>query len=155
MTKPTLYHHYGSKQGVLETLLHEQVDPFIENLRQAADYQGDLPATLGEIVTTVFTFGQEQPDLYWMLAAANLTASDSPASQLLAERVVTQVGILTDLFDAAVIDHGNIRGKQRLAAETLLAMIAIHLRLAGRGELTLDDRAAWFLIQQFSYGIYT
>lgn len=155
VTKPTLYHHFGSKQGVLETLLVERADPAMGDLATAAAYHGDLPLTLGTVVDAMFAFGQREPELYWMLVAANITATDDAANQLLASRVNSQVLLLTDLFNAAVQDHGNIRGKQLLAASTLLAMIAIHLRLATDGALELDEKATWHLIQQFSYGIYS
>jgi len=155
VTKPTLYHHFGSKQGVLDTLLVERVDPAIADLATAAAYRGDLPLTLGTVVDAMFAFGQREPELYWMLVAANITATDDAANQLLAARLEKQVQLLTELFNAAVADHGNIRGKQLLAASTLLAMIAIHLRLASEGTLQLDEKATWHLIQQFSYGIYS
>lgn len=155
VTKPTLYHHFGSKQGVLETLLTTRVDPAIDRLAEAATYHGDLPLTLGTVVDTMFAFGTTEPELYWMVVAANITAVDAAANQMLASRMARQVQILTGLFDAAVKDHGNIRGRQLLAASTLLAMISIHLRLAAEGVLTLDDKATWHLIQQFSYGIYS
>ena len=155
VTKPTLYHHFGSKQGLLETLLVTRVDPALDRLAEAAAYQRDLPLTLGRVVDTMFAFGQAEPELYWMVVAANITATDATANQVLASRMNRQVQILTDLFDAAVHDHGNIRGRQLLAATTLLAMISIHLRHASEGVLTLDNRATWHLIQQFSYGIYS
>jgi TetR/AcrR family transcriptional regulator len=87
VTKPTLYHHFGSKQGVLETLLVERADPAIADLATAASYHGDLPLTLGTVVDTMFAFGQREPELYWMLVAANITATDDAANQLLASRL--------------------------------------------------------------------
>ncbi|HWK82052.1 MAG TPA: TetR/AcrR family transcriptional regulator, partial [Thermomicrobiales bacterium] len=57
VTKPTLYHYFGSKQGVLEALLREQFDPFLDDLATAATYEGDLQHSLSRIIRTVFDFG--------------------------------------------------------------------------------------------------
>ncbi|HWK79179.1 MAG TPA: hypothetical protein VNP95_00355, partial [Thermomicrobiales bacterium] len=63
--------------------------------------------------------------------------------------------LVVDLFNRAALDQGAIKGKQRLAAETLIAMMTIHLRLAARGEITLDDTAILYLIRHLIYGIYS
>ena len=46
ITKPTLYHYFGSKQGLLEALLAEHFERLNRQVREAAFYQGDLPETL-------------------------------------------------------------------------------------------------------------
>ena len=35
ITKPTLYHYYGSKQGLLESILEERFGPFLSLLEAA------------------------------------------------------------------------------------------------------------------------
>ncbi|MGB3329322.1 MAG: helix-turn-helix domain-containing protein [Thermomicrobiales bacterium] len=155
VAKPTLYHYFGSKQGVLEALLHEQFDPFLESLAGAATYEGDLQRALSRIIRTVFDFGTANPPLYWMVLGAELTARDDLATRILAERLDRERAVLIALFDRAALDQGAIRGKERLAAETLLAMMTIHLRLAAHGEITLDDTAILYLIRHLIYGIYS
>src|SRR5947209_488862 len=41
VTKPTLYHYFGSKQGLLEALIHERCAPFLVQLSDVAIYRGD------------------------------------------------------------------------------------------------------------------
>lgn len=155
VTKPTLYHYFGSKQGILEALLREQFDPFLDDLASAAAYEGDLQRSLSQIIRTVFDFGTANPQLYWMVLGAELTAHDDRATRILLERLDRERALVVDLFESALSDWGAIRGKQRLAAETLLAMTTIHLRLAAHGEITLDDTAILYLIRHLVYGIYS
>ncbi|MGN6485176.1 MAG: TetR/AcrR family transcriptional regulator [Thermomicrobiales bacterium] len=155
VTKPTLYHYFGSKQGVLEALLREQFDPFLDDLAVAATYEGDLQRSLSRVIRAVFDFGTANPQLYWMVLGAELTAHDDRATRILLERLDRERTLVVDLFDRAALDQGAIRGKQRLAAETLIAMMTIHLRLAARGEITLDDTAILYLIRHLIYGIYS
>lgn len=155
VTKPTLYHYFGSKQGVLEVLLREQFDPFLHDLADAAAFEGDLQRSLSRVIRTVFDFGIANPRLYWMVLGAELTARDDLATRILSERLDRERTLVMDLFDRAAREQGSIRGKQRLAAETLLAMMTIHLRLAAHGEITLDDTAILYLIRHLIYGIYS
>ena len=155
VTKPTLYHYFGSKQGVLEALLREQFDPFLEDLAGAATYEGDLQRALSQVIRVVFDFGTANPLLYWMVLGAELTAHDDRATRILSERLDRERALVVELFDRATQDQGAIRGKQRLAAETLIAMMTIHLRLAAHGEITLDDTAILYLIRHLIYGIYS
>src|SRR4051812_16268612 len=54
VTKPTLYHHFANKLGLLSELLEPHGPPLLEALQVAAAYQGDLPLTLQRVVRTYF-----------------------------------------------------------------------------------------------------
>lgn len=155
VTKPTLYHYFGSKHGLLETLLREQYDPFLRELEAAAEYHHDLPNRITKVVTLFFDFGTREAKLYRMVIAAGLTARNDVATKLMAERIETQDQILRDLFERASHDHGNMKGRHHLHAAGLQATILAYLQLAATGEMTLDDAAIWRLRQQFSHGIYS
>ena len=158
VTKPTLYHYFGNKQGVLEAIVAERYDPFIAELSDAASYNGDngdLPKTLTQVVHTFFRFGTQEATLYRMALAAGLTACDDMAAKIFHPRLAAQSQILRDLFLRASKDHGNMIGRHHLAAASLHATVVAYIQLADAGEMTLDDGAVWRLIQQFSYGIYS
>ena len=55
ITKPTLYHYFGSKYGLLEALLSTHYEQFRSVLSEAARYEGDLPMTLYRFVNAYFT----------------------------------------------------------------------------------------------------
>jgi len=156
VTKPTLYHYFGNKQGLLETLIAERYDPFLDDLERAAFYhRRDLTRSLTMVVRTYLDFAQREAQLFRMVIASVLTACDDRASQIMAERMARQDAILRRLFQEASQDYGNMVGRHHLAAASLHATMLAYLQLAEQGEMTLDDAAIWRLIQQFSYGIYS
>src|SRR5512146_1398065 len=61
VTKPTLYHYFNSKRGLLESLLERDFGNLLEQVRQAAAYHGDLPLTLEKVARTLFDFARERP----------------------------------------------------------------------------------------------
>ena len=66
ITKPTLYHYFGSKHGLLEALLDEQLAPLLTSVEQAADYRHDVRGTIERIVRTYFDYASSHRALYRM-----------------------------------------------------------------------------------------
>src|SRR5512139_3648504 len=66
ITKPTLYHYFGSKRGLLDALLTAYFCPLYDLIRQVADYQRDLPLTLNRTAGAYFRFARENPLFYRM-----------------------------------------------------------------------------------------
>lgn len=155
VTKPTLYHYFGSKRGLLEILVRERYEPFVAALAEAAEYAGDLPRTLERVVDAFFRFAGEEPTLTRLVLALWLASPASEAVQVAAAAREAQRGILEDLFERAAGDHGNMRGRQRTYALTLLGAVYTHVALGLGGELALDARLVRRAVHQFSHGIYS
>lgn len=153
--KPTLYHYFGSKRGLLEALLSERCTPFMAELAAAAAYAGDLPQTLQRVVATYFGFAMREPVLYRLLLSTWLTNPANAAFQLVAAINEQQLQLLETLFLAATPDHGNMRGRHKVYAATFVGVIHSYCALALNGALTLDAATERQAVQQFSYGIYS
>jgi TetR/AcrR family transcriptional regulator len=155
VTKPTLYHYFGNKRGVLETLLQERCAPLIEGLSAAAAYTGDLPLSLQRVVSTYFQFAAHEPTLARLLLALWFTVPENEAFQVAAALNEQQQRTIETMFRQAADNHGNMRGRQRTYAATLLGMIGTMIRLALRDNLDLDENQVYRTVQQFSHGIYS
>lgn len=155
VTKPTLYHYFGNKRGLLEALVQERCRSLIVDLREAATYSGDLPSCLYKIVETYFEFSAREPVLYRLLLASWLTVPAHEAFQVVAALNEEQQQIVEAMFAAAVRDHGNMQGRQRIYAATFLGMINTYISLALNRYMTLDQAVQRQAVQQFSHGIYS
>lgn len=69
ITKPTMYHYFGSKRGLLDALIDERSAGLREALDRAAEYRGDLPLTLGTVARTYFDFALKNAPFYRMQLA--------------------------------------------------------------------------------------
>jgi AcrR family transcriptional regulator len=155
VTKPTLYHYFGSKRGVLESLVDERYAPFARALREASQYAGDLPLTLERVVRTYFEFAGREPTFYRLMLAMWFASRSSEAGQVMATLHAEQQRVVQTMFAAAAGDHGGIRGREQTYATTFLGMIHTHVGLALNGELTLDPQVVHRAVHQFSHGIYS
>src|SRR3954451_12678458 len=62
VTKPTLYYHFGSKEGLAHALMHLPMTSLIERLRGVIETPGDPVDDLRQIFKAHFDFCREEPD---------------------------------------------------------------------------------------------
>ncbi|MBB4636838.1 TetR/AcrR family transcriptional regulator [Longimicrobium terrae] len=155
VTKPTLYHYFGSKRGLLLTLVRERYAPLRDELRAAARYDGDLPGTLARVVRAWFAFAERDPRMARLVLSLWFASPASEAVQVTGPCAAEQVRMLEGMFAAAAQNHGNMRGRQRAYALSLLGAIHSYAGLALNGGGTLDDSVARQVVHQFSHGIYS
>ncbi len=155
VTKPTLYHYFGSKQGLLEAVLNEKFAELYAALKTAAVYKGDLPLTLTGVVRAYFAFARENRRFYRMLLAMWFEPTGSDAFMVVSGLNAKQQQLVEQIFLQAVADHGNMRGRHRAYAATFLGTINTYVGLALNGYLELDDELVHRAVHQFMYGIFS
>ena len=155
ITKPTLYHHFGNKRGLLAALIQEGCTPFLAHLERAAEYTGDLPLTLQRVAEASFQFAHEQPSLQGLLLALWFAPPSSEAFQIAAAFNDKQMLLLEELFRHAASHHGNMRERHHLYAATFLGTLHTYIALALKGRLVLNEPMAHQAVNQFSHGIYS
>ena len=155
VTKPTLYHYFGSKQGLLAALLETHFSRLFAVLEPAADYSGDLPLTLTRIATVYFDFAARNPVFYRMYMAMRFTPPQSEAFQAVIPFNKRQQLMLERVFELAVIQHGNMRGRHRVYAATFQGAVHTHIGLFLDGHIQFDDAAVYRAIHQFMHGIFS
>lgn len=153
--KPTLYHYFGSKEGLLRTLLNEGFAPLFEQLNPAAEYHRDVITTLEKIANTYFDFARENPLLYRMQLMMWFTPSGSDSFIVVAALHARQQEIMETFFLRAAQDHGNMKGRQRAYAATFLGMVNTYASLGLNAMAALDDNLAHSAVHQFMHGIFS
>lgn len=155
VTKPTLYHYFGSKLGLLEVLVGERMENLLTELKRASDYQHDLPKTLNEVARVYFNFAGEQSLLTRLNMALWLGPLNSEARKVTLGFNERQYAMLEDLFKKAAQDHGNMKGRHQAYAVTFLGMLNNYINLSLNGYTKLDDQLRYQAVHQFMHGIYS
>jgi AcrR family transcriptional regulator len=155
LKKPTLYHYFGSKNGLLKTLLTENFEELFQALEKAADYQRDVLLTLNAVVGAYFDFAQKHPAFYRMQLSMWFAPPDSDPFKLIAGFNERQQEILEKMFLAASKDHGNMKGRHRAYAATFLGMLNTYIALSLNGYAKLNDHLTRQLIHQYMHGIFS
>ena len=155
ITKPTLYHYFGSKRGLLESVLERDFAPFDQSLQAAAFYQGDLPLTLEKVTRASFEYAKANPAFYRLQLALWYTPREGEAFQAVLPWHEQQHQLIEDLFARAAEDHGNMRNRQRAYAATFMGMIHTYIGMALNGYTSLDDQLVYQAVHQFMHGIFS
>jgi AcrR family transcriptional regulator len=155
ITKPTLYHYFGSKSGLLQSILSENYQKLEASVKEPAIYHGDLPLTLHKVVSAYVSFAQANHTFYHMHMAMMFSPPESEAFKAVYPFVQSQIKMLEVLFLAASQDHGNMRGRHTLYALSLLGLINTYIQMASSGGIALDNEGVFKLVHQFMHGIYS
>lgn len=155
VTKPTLYHYFGSKQGLLEVILKEKYEPFINGLKEAAYYNGDLPTCLYKTVAYYFNYAMNNPEFYRSSIAMIFSPKESDTYKAIMPYLSIQNKILQDLFIIAAKDHGNMRGRHTAYATSLFGMINTYIQMWISEFTLLNEEVTFKAVHQFMHGIYS
>jgi TetR/AcrR family transcriptional regulator len=153
ITKPTLYHYFGSKRGLLDALIDERSAGLRDALARAADYRGDLVLTLESVVRAYFEFARANGAFYRMQLGFWFAPPGSDEYQAMLSRNIGQHEALERMFASAAADHGNMRGREKAYAATFLGTINTYVGLALNGYADLNDQLTYQAVHQFMHGI--
>jgi AcrR family transcriptional regulator len=155
ITKPTLYHYFGSKHGLLTTLLADHFGDLYKRIEPVAIYRGDLPLTLNQLAAAYFRFAKEQGVFYRMQLSMWFAPAHSIAFEAVSRLSQKQQALLEQIFLRATKDHGNMKGRQRAYAATFLGMLNTYIGLSLNGYTELNDELVYKAVHQFMHGIFS
>jgi AcrR family transcriptional regulator len=154
ITKPTLYYYYGSKSGLLESILKEYGGRLETVISQASTYHGDLSLALARLAAVFFEFAKENSMFYRMQMAMYFAAPESEPNQMVRRLNQTQLQRIEELFIQAAGHHGNLRNRHLSLAATFIGTINTYIGFALNGYTELNEELAAHAVHQFMYGIY-
>jgi AcrR family transcriptional regulator len=139
VTKPTLYHFYGSKEGVYRALVEGTLDEYRRGVRTIVEAPGTVPERLRQIARSHFEYTRERPELVrFLLGLIHNPPGSAPVTDFhsLYDDVLAEY---TRLIEQGVEDGSLSSGAVpvRLLVYSGSLIEAIHgYLLAGRPELT-------------------
>lgn len=155
VTKPTLYHYFGSKKGLLEAIITQYFKEFWVGFKEACEYENDIIHNLEKITKHYFKFARNNPVFYkWYQSIIYSPAQSDPGSLIL-PILKKQWQLLEELFMNASVDHGNMRGRASRYNISFLGMINAYITTSTFGEISLSEESAYLACKQFMHGIYS
>jgi AcrR family transcriptional regulator len=161
VTKPTLYHHFGNKLGVMRAIADRIDRMLFDTLGGATEYRHDMPANLEQLVGALLEFARTRPAETRLLLSAQIGPAGSESRDVLLAVWNKLSERVERFFGDAAGDHGNMAGRAREYAVSFLGVVSAYIVLIlDRG--TEDGPAAeargplaYRVMHQFSHGIYS
>jgi len=155
ITKPTLYHYFGSKTGLLREIIVENSKKLLEAISQASDYKGDLPLTVNKTVRVYFNFAKNNPHFYRIKLSSFYAPVESDLFKATEDLRYEEYKLLEGVFIKASQDHGNMKNKQAALAITFLGHVSTYIGMWLNNYKHLDEELVFSASHQFMHGIYS
>ena len=159
VTKPTLYYYFGSKLGLLKTLIEETFQEFRIILHEAADMEQRIEETLYQVAHRYCMFFESDREFYMLFMALFYSARENEAYQAVKPYVAEFYDMIVDVFGRAADQLGNMKGRQRQFAIGFIGTINHYLILQfeegeeNGGKIQEEEIDA--VVHQFMYGIFS
>ena len=155
VTKPTLYHYFSNKRGLIDAVLSDSVGELETRLEPALAYDGDMPATLEHIIEVFLSFAEERPRFTRLLLSLQYAPEQSEARAAVRPYYDQLLERFKALFLEAAEDHGNMRGREEPYAVSFLGTVFTYIFLLLEGRISRSESLAFRVMHQFSHGIYS
>lgn len=159
ITKPTLYYYFGSKLGLLKTLLEVSFGDFRAQLHEVAQMDCRIEDVLYRLAQTYYSFFENDREFYMLFMALFYSARENEVYQTVHPYVIEFYDMVVGIFDKASDQLGNMNGRQRQFAIGFIGTINHYLILRfeeeGGDEKKISKGEIEAVVRQFMYGIFT
>ena len=157
MTKPTMYYYFKSKYGLLESILERFFEPYLERFEAAAQYRGDISATLHSACKEQLNMALENRKMYIFALSLMYSARENDTYQAVRPYMIKINEIIVKIFHDASEKLTNMNGRQQQFASGFEGVVNYYLMyyLETDCQDTDIDQISMNLVKQFMYGIYT
>lgn len=155
ITKPTLYHYYGNKKGLLESILKRYYSEMIDILKKSSNYDGDLVKTLTNFSKEYFNYSEQNKDFFYLQLSMTFVPPSNEVSSIIEPFHKKFNNLIIDIFKQSIWTHGNIRNNADILARTLLGSLNFYALGIINGSLEKDEDLVYKFVKQYIYGVYT
>lgn len=157
VTKPTLYHYFGSKKGLLEELLRKKFASLTMRIEPILESHGGIRETLHALAAEYASFFEEEQQFYLLMMALFYSARENEAHIAIQPHMAWLYDTVCAVFERASGELGNMRGRQELFASSFTGIVNQYLlmRIDGRIGDDSDHEQLRAAVDQFMYGIFS
>ena len=155
ITKPTLYHYFGNKRGLLDAIISEYGGLLIDIVNRDSAYNHDIVMNLTVLTREIIHFAVAHSAFFRLQIALSSAAPDSASYQAYTPLKEGLNTIIERLFVNASNDHGNMRGRAKAYSETFLGMVRTWAMLVLNKEIEFDNEMLTRAVHQFMHGIFS
>lgn len=155
ITKPTLYHYYGNKKGLLESILKRYYSEMIDRLKKVSLYDGDLIKTLTSFTEEYFNYSEQNKEFFYLQLSMTFVPPSNEVSSIIEPFHKEFNELIIDIFKQSIWSHGNVRNNADILARTLSGSLNFYALGIINGSLEKDEDLVYKFVKQYIYGVYT
>lgn len=154
VTKPTLYHYFKSKSGLLKAIYTYFLTPLSEKLRPFEELpKRDLAFSLEGFLKVWKEAADTHPHFFRLLLSASYAPPESETRTLLRPYEEKLSKGLFHLFHLAAEVHGNMKDRESRYARMFLGLIHIMTLDLLDNKIPITEHEIYLRVHQFMHGI--
>ena len=158
VTKPTLYHYFGSKYGLLDCLLKEKIGELLASLKQSLGAPEKVEQSLYRLLSMLTDYASANYEGYLFMMTLYYSPRENEAFRAVKPYMQELHDQTVQIFERASRELGNMNGRQQQFAIGFLGMINHYILYLGYQMpegLTVPEEKKRALLHQFLHGIYS
>lgn len=159
ISKPTLYYYFGSKLGLLKTLLETKFADLVFLEEYGQESIKDIREELYRMAGMLRDFFEKDRKFYMLMMALFYSARENEAYQVVKPFLTKYYGVIVKIFENASSQLGNMNGRQRQFAigyiGTINQYLLMHYEIDPGQEQFITDEQIISVVNQFMYGIFS
>jgi len=157
VTKPTLYHHFGSKEGLLQDIYETYFGDFLRDIKAKLDLGDQLMTSIEESIVSYIRFASLNQDFFILSNHLRRGPSASKSKMIVNKYHQEELALVKALMMQISKVHINLKGKEELLAINFLNMINgyIEYKINNHELDDVDEQDITYLTKQFLYGIFS
>ena len=155
VTKPTLYHYFGSKQGLIEEILNDFIAPFIDRAAELMVFSGDVMGVLRATAEHYRDFALKHRRQYRLYKSMTAMPEASDSFKLSEGLLIRETALFEELFAAIAEEHGNIGGRYKVYGATFKGNVETYVRMVLQDFQYSEEDLLFRLLHQCLHGIFS
>ena len=157
ITKPTLYYYFGSKYGLLETLLTTKFKVFRERFERVAYYNGNVTETLNRIAADYVDYAVNDQKFYMLLMSMFYLPRENEMYKAAQPLIKEFFRIIVKVSEDAREQLGNMNNREKQFAIGFIGLLNYYLIMVceendGK-QIDISEETIRSLVHQFMHGI--
>ena len=157
ITKPTLYYYFGSKYGLLETLLTTKFKVFRERFERVAYYNGNVTETLNRIAADYVDYAVNDQKFYMLWMSMFYLPRENEMYKAAQPLIKEFFRIIVKVFEDAREQLGNMNNREKQFAIGFIGLLNYYLIMVceendGK-QIDISEETIRSLVHQFMHGI--
>ncbi|MDA3846840.1 MAG: TetR/AcrR family transcriptional regulator [Vallitaleaceae bacterium] len=157
VTKPTMYHYFGSKEGLLRSIYEIHFSKLLSNILELLPYNGDIIKTMEDLVTIYIKLATNEPLFFWLADHLRRSPRKGEAYKIVSTYYKSEHDAINELFVAITQYHTNLIGKEAFLVSAYLSLINGYIEASLSEDMTVQitKEEIHLLAKQFLYGIFS
>ncbi len=156
VTKPTMYHYFGNKEGLLVSLLDLYGKGMLELFEAELSYQGDVNGSLERLVIAYMNYVKRRPMFFRLYHQLNNSPWQSDSNRLIMPLQNAINNEVLSFFETVAKHHTNLQGKTSWMSFSLIGLMDTYMLKHLREDTldTVNDTSCRLVAKQFLYGVF-